>query len=262
MIKLSYLITIHNETESLDSLLNVVSKYKDQNDEIIILDDFSNNQETLNILTKYNKFITNHIKHSLNNNYGEHKNYGTANCKGEYIFQIDGDEVPREELIINIKSIIDLNNEVELFYVPRINDYVGVTDYIAKNWGWELSVYKEIVHERVFDTESNNEIVFLKKRGAFISSKKTKDGKFKISHYSILVNYPDYQGRVYKNNLTKIKWDRRLHEKISGHKLYSFLPREYSLALYHKKPIEKQIETNIRYNKLFSIEENMGHVVI
>jgi len=33
------------------------------------------------------------------------------------------------------------------------------------------------------------------------------------------------------------------------------------LALYHNKTIEKQIETNLRYNKAFTQAENQGHNV-
>ena len=31
-----------------------------------------------------------HYKHSLNKDYGSHKNYGIEHCHGDWIFQIDG----------------------------------------------------------------------------------------------------------------------------------------------------------------------------
>ena len=77
-----------------------------------------------------------------------------------------------------------------------------------------------------------------------------------------MVNWPDFQGRIYKRDTNRIKWDRKLHEKIVGHNEYAFLPADEDLALYHDKTIEKQIQTNLRYNQQFSVEDNMGHKVI
>ena len=63
---------------------------------------------------------------------------------------------------------------------------------------------------------------------------------------------------LFRSNLPHIKWERRLHEKIVGHKTFAHLPKEEEFALYHNKTIEKQIETNIKYNKLFTEQENKG----
>jgi hypothetical protein len=84
----------------------------------------------------------------------------------------------------------------------------------------------------------------------------------KIKYKSVLVNAPDPQGRIYKKVSDRIKWDRRLHEKIEGHQSYAFLPSDdESFALWHRKTIEKQLQTNLRYNTAFTIDENKGHKV-
>lgn len=219
-MKISYLITCHNETDTLKKLLNTLEVFVCDKHEILILDDFSDNPSTIEIL-KETKYKT--VQHALNNNYGEHKNYGNSLCSGGYIFQIDGDEIPSLDLLSNIESIIDANSDVELFFVPRINDFKGVTEQHAMQWGWKLDmspIYK----------------------------------RFRV-------NWPDYQSRIYLNEPSRIKWDRRLHEKIEGHHKYSFLPADEDFALYHDKTIEKQIETNLRYNKQFTEQENKGHGV-
>ena len=84
----------------------------------------------------------------------------------------------------------------------------------------------------------------------------------KIKYKAVLVNAPDFQGRIFKNDPDRIKWDRKLHEKIIGHNQYSFPTPEEDYAIYHDKTIEKQLETNFRYNKVFTVEDNMGHKVI
>jgi hypothetical protein len=58
-----------------------------------------------------------------------------------------------------------------------------------------------------------------------------------------------------------IEWKRRLHEKVEGAKTYVHLPSAYELSLHHNKTIEKQIETNVKYNKMFTEEENKGFKV-
>lgn len=81
--------------------------------------------------------------------------------------------------------------------------------------------------------------------------------KVRIKYKIPIVNFPDYQSRIFKN-LPYIRWEKRLHERVVGAKSYAFLPKEEDFALYHNKTIEKQIETNLRYNKLFTEKENLG----
>jgi glycosyltransferase involved in cell wall biosynthesis len=222
-MKLSYLITVHNETDTLTRLLERLINNRFDGDEIVILDDFSDNPKTQEILRQALPKVT-VIGHGLNNDYGAHKNYGNEHCTGDWIFQIDADENPSETLIFNIKDIINTNVNIELIFVPRINDFRGVTPEHAKQWGWKLTP------------------------SPFCQNR-------------LIVNFPDYQSRIYKRIPDRIKWDRKLHEKIIGHSEYSFLPAEEDLSLYHDKTIETQIQTNLRYNKLFSVEDNLGHKV-
>jgi hypothetical protein len=221
-IFLSYLVTCKNEGFQLQFLLEKLYKYNDKA-ECVILDDHSDDIDTLSILqnaeTQSDGFFR-IFKHNLNNNYSEHKNWGKSKCLGKYIFQIDSDEMPSDTLLENIKDIIELNPEIELFWVPRINDFKGVNQSHADQWGWRLSDYNDIK----------------------------------------IVNWPDPQGRIFLNS-ENIKWDRPLHERIEGAKLSTKLPMEFEWALYHDKTIEKQIETNLRYNKNFSKELNKGFVV-
>lgn len=225
-MKLSYLVTCHNEGDQLRSLLFELNSHRQHDDEIVIVDDFSDDEYTKGVLAEYAKIDNVRVfQHALNNNYGAHKNWGNEQCTGDYIFQIDADELPTQTLLANIHEIIESNPDVELIFVPRINDYIGVTPEIAMQWGWRLTPSPRC------------------------------DGR-------LVVNWPDIQGRIYKREPGRIRWDRKLHEKIEGHTKYSILPMDEDLSLYHKKTIEKQIQTNLRYNNDFTIAENMGHRVI
>ena len=217
---ISYLVTTKNTGVELQPLLERLYKYG-QNNECIILDDYSDNPDTLQILNNVsgNSFFKVY-KHKLDRNYSEHKNYGKSQCQGEYIFQIDDDELPAETLLESLKELIELNNDVDLFWIPRINDFKGVNQQNSAQWGWRLTPYED----------------------------------------RLIVNWPDPQGRLFRN-VSYIEWKRRLHEKIEGAKTYVNLPYAYELSLHHNKSIEKQIETNLKYNKLFTEEENKGFKV-
>jgi glycosyltransferase involved in cell wall biosynthesis len=63
------------------------------------------------------------------------------------------------------------------------------------------------------------------------------------------VNYPDYQGRIYRNS-SEIKWENKVHEKIVGFKQYTALPEVDALSLIHPKTIERQERQNAYYETL------------
>jgi len=212
---LSYLITCHNETTSLEKLLTKLVQHKNHKHEIVLLDDYSDNPKTLEIIQTF-KDKVNFQQHKLERNYGAHKNYGIGLCKGEWVFQLDGDEVPTDTLIENIDAILESNNNNEVIWLPRLNYFIGVTDEDVKMWGWRL--------------------------------------------YDGMINFPDYQSRIYRN-LPHIRYERRLHEKVEGFKTYVFIPPQKDIAIIHEKTIEKQRQTNINYNKMFTQEENQGYAV-
>jgi len=168
---ISYLLTIKNTGFNLKPLLERLNKYS-ENNECIILDDYSDDSDTLKILDSLsdNNFFKVY-KHKLDRNYSEHKNYGKSQCLGEYIFQIDDDELPSETLLENLKELIELNNDIELFWIPRINDFKGVTDIEAKKWGWRLTKIPELIQEKIIDDQSY-EYEFLKKNGYILEETK------------------------------------------------------------------------------------------
>ena len=123
---LSYLITSHNEEDSLEKLLSKLLKYKKDNHEIVLLDDYSENNKTISILNNYKDKI-NFNQKKLDRDYGAHKNYGISLCKGKWIFQIDADECPTDILLENINEILESNDSNEAIWLPRLNYFHGVT---------------------------------------------------------------------------------------------------------------------------------------
>jgi hypothetical protein len=75
----------------------------------------------------------------LNNDFASFKNNLKDNASGIFIFQIDADEIPSEDLMENIKDIIEYNKDVDLFFVPRINTVEGLTKEHIKKWKWQVN---------------------------------------------------------------------------------------------------------------------------
>jgi cellulose synthase/poly-beta-1,6-N-acetylglucosamine synthase-like glycosyltransferase len=127
-MKISYSILTHNEDESLQKLLEFLVKHKDEEDEIVILDDFSDNPKTIEILDVMTSMyeMTFEQRHLLKD-YAGQKNYLTRMCKNDYIINIDADELPNKYLLHNIKDIFRVNPTIDLYWVPRVNTVDGIT---------------------------------------------------------------------------------------------------------------------------------------
>jgi len=63
------------------------------------------------------------------------------------------------------------------------------------------------------------------------------------------INYPDYQGRYYKNN-GKIKWENDLHERLTGSDDVARVDAKPLVSLFHIKTVERQDKQGEYYNSL------------
>ena len=139
-MKISYSMLTHNETDSLLKLIEFLVKHKDPEDEIVILDDYSDNEKTKEILDSMCsiheiKFEQRHLM----KDYGGQKNHLKNMCTGDYIFNLDADELPHKQLMTNIKPILEANPTIDLFWVPRVNTVEGLTDAHVRAWGWDVN---------------------------------------------------------------------------------------------------------------------------
>lgn len=142
-MKVSFAITTHNEGERISDLLTQLQEYFEEHetdDEIVILDDFSSDSDTVYILENYSSFPYVHVhKRALERDFGAQKNYLNTLCTGDYIFQIDADELLAPGLLQNLHVILASNPRIDLFYIPRINIVEGLTDVHIHQWGWSVN---------------------------------------------------------------------------------------------------------------------------
>jgi hypothetical protein len=158
-MKISYAITVKDELNELQRLVNFLIDRKRTEDEIVILYDSKNGSKAVEEWLRANSVTSHEYRwhgREFDNHFAEHKNYLNSLCTGNYIFQIDSDELPHEQLIENLPFVLQHNSAVELYAVPRANTVEGLTQDHIQKWGWNVN----------------------------------KNG---------WVNWPDFQTRIYKN---------------------------------------------------------------
>jgi len=206
-MKISYSLLTYNETDSLLKLIEFIVKHKDEEDEIVILDDYSDNKKTKEILDVMCSMheIKFEQRHLLKD-YAGQKNHLKNMCTGDYIFNLDADELPNKWLMKNIKMILESNPSIDLYWVPRVNTVEGLTQKHIDTWKWQ-------VNEKGW------------------------------------VNWPDYQGRIWRNR-PNIMWKNKVHEILTGYKEHTYLPMEEQFCFYHPKDIDRQERQNKFYETI------------
>ena len=139
-MKISYAVTTHNEHKEIAKLIPFILENKDPEDELVIIDDHSD-YKTWHVFDKYihdKKHNIKFVEHALYSDFSVHKNFMNKQCCGDWIVNIDADEIPNQFLMQNIKALITTNPEVELYWVPRVNTVEGLTDDHIKMWNWRV----------------------------------------------------------------------------------------------------------------------------
>jgi len=138
-MKISFGITVYNEHEELNKLLDILVNKIDDEDEIVICVD-GNDNDVKGVVDKYS--IDSRVvdyKRKLDGNFAEHKNSVIEKSTGDYIFHIDADEYPHETLLLQLKPILEVNKNVDLIWIPRVNTIEGMEKHHIRKWGWRVS---------------------------------------------------------------------------------------------------------------------------
>ena len=141
-MKISYAVTVCKELIEIKTLIPYLLKWKRPQDEIVILFDQKNgDQEVLDYLLKFNKLPNVQTWRGLDfdGHFANWKNKLTEYCSGDYIFQIDADEIPPTPLMENLHYILNNNTSVEVYQVPRINTVEGLTQEHINKWRWNVN---------------------------------------------------------------------------------------------------------------------------
>ena len=139
-MKISYAITVCNEIDEITKLLNFLLKHRRKEDEIVVLFDKGNGTPEVWSLISELKGETNitYKAETFKHHFADWKNLLTELCTGDYIFQIDADEIPHEILVEQLPVILKENPENEVYLVPRVNTVNGLLREDIERWGWRV----------------------------------------------------------------------------------------------------------------------------
>tara|TARA_R100000030_G_scaffold53201_1_gene39991 strand:- start:14549 stop:15172 length:624 start_codon:yes stop_codon:yes gene_type:complete len=140
-MKISYAITVCNEFIEIQRLLGFLLENKRDKDEIVILFDTKNGtKEVEKILDHYNLITDYYSLHKapFENHFADWKNKLTSFCTGDYIYQIDADEMISTYVLDFLPEVLQ-HNDVDVLKVPRINTVEGLTQEHINKWGWGVN---------------------------------------------------------------------------------------------------------------------------
>jgi hypothetical protein len=138
-MKISYAITVCNELEEVKRLVNFLHSNKREEDEIVILFDEKNGTDEVFDYIESQVYGCEVFCEKFEGHFADWKNLLTSYCTGDYIFQIDADEIPNKFLIEVLHELLEINQDVDVFRVPRINTVVGLTDEHIQKWQWSVN---------------------------------------------------------------------------------------------------------------------------
>ena len=177
-MKISYAITVCNEFVEIQKLVPFLLKHKRDKDEIVILYDFKNGDKGVEEFLRSHSVNSEFIWHKgeFNHHFADWKNHLTDLCTGDFIFQIDADEIPNKQLIYSLPEILKGNPNNEVYLVPRVNTVEGLTNEHIQKWRW-------IVNEKGWVNWPDNQWRIWKKKDEI---------KWKNKVHEVLQGYKTY----------------------------------------------------------------------
>ena len=139
-MKISYGITVCNEYEEIQRLIAFLLEHKRPEDEIVVLYDRANGDPAVNefLLTHSNKGDIIYHTSEFKGHFADWKNELSSHCNGDYIFQIDADEMI-DEYICRLLPQVLASNQIDVIRVPRINTVQGLTQEHIDKWYWRIN---------------------------------------------------------------------------------------------------------------------------
>lgn len=253
-MKISYCIPVCNESRELKELLTFLKSHKRPEDEIVVqVDSVNKTPEVDQIVSQYaNEGLIKLIYFGFKGNFADLKNNLKDQCTGDFIFQLDADEIPNPYLVSVLPTLFKHNPNVDLYLVPRINVVNGLGLNHVQKWRWKITTIEGKTNEKVFDTlqpYDKNEYELLKRYNLVEETNRINEYQFRIRYKIPIVNFPDSQTRIMRND-PQIHWVSKVHEVITGYKSHATLPLDERYTIYHEKEIDRQEKQNNFYDSL------------
>lgn len=136
-MNISYTICVKDELEEIKQLIPLITKYLKKYDQLIVQVDDRCPEEVWEYLCECEQ-ISAMFKNKFENDFSQWKNNLFYNTSGDFLFNIDADELPSEILLENIHEILESNPECEAYWLCRENYVEGLTPQHIQQWGWRI----------------------------------------------------------------------------------------------------------------------------
>ena len=140
-MKITYAITVCNEFLEIQRLVAFLLTHKRLQDNIVILFDETNGDPEIEMFLRTHSINGEFAWHKdkFQGHFADWKNKLTSLCSGNYIFQIDADEMPCTPIIETLPLLLEQNPDVEVYLVPRVNTVEGMSQDHMQQWGWNVN---------------------------------------------------------------------------------------------------------------------------
>jgi hypothetical protein len=135
-MKITYAVTVCNEFVEIQRLVHHLLKNKRVQDDIVILYDSKNGNPDIETFLRSHSVNGEFMWHKseFEGHFGNWKNKLNSYCKGDYIFQIDADEMVSKELIDNLPDILEYNPNNEVYLMQNNNRKARIKLMNMINW--------------------------------------------------------------------------------------------------------------------------------
>ena len=210
---ISYCITVYNEKEYIKNLLDKLSRCKTDDEEIVVVQTYKDISEKNQLFFNEIRDIVLSYPNIIYNTYHFENNF--ANLKN----YMNG--FATKSYIFNLDADEDLSDE----------SFPMLRDMLTRDVTYDLYLLPRI---NIVDGLTPEDV---------------KKWNWTVTEQG-WVNWPDFQSRIYKNE-SNIKWYGSVHEQIIGDKNRAVIdPQHTSVAIIHKKDIERQRTQNEHYDNI------------
>lgn len=120
---ISIALLTHNETAQFHWLMQALAPALPMIDEIVVVDDFSEVGCVAAIRSYEGRIPLRFFQRSLDKNFAQQRNYMKSLCRGDFIFYLDPDELPSDEVVLGLPSIFQMmaDADIDACTLPRFN---------------------------------------------------------------------------------------------------------------------------------------------
>jgi hypothetical protein len=136
-LSIGYMVLCKNEGQSLENLLAQITKFKAPQDKIyVVRDKNGTNSKTKYIIESYKDDIIAYER-PVDRAIHDQKNWLAKQSDTDYLFYLDADELLDEKFYMIVHQLVE-GNDVDIFFLPRTNIVIGLTEEYRMSRGWHV----------------------------------------------------------------------------------------------------------------------------